>query len=92
MIITVQSRSTLTIPQELRRALQLEPGDPLDATIDGGRLVLTPVAVVPRTATLTAMGAAKEDEADADVRAGRVRTFTGASGLLAHLEGRPEDP
>jgi len=86
MIITVQSRSTLTIPQELRRALHLEPGDPLDATIEGGRLVLTPVAVVPRSATLSPAGKLKEAEAEGDARAGRVSTFADATELLAHLE------
>ena len=86
MIITVQSRSTLTIPQELRLALHLEPGDPLDAKIEGGRLVLTPVAVVPRSATLSPAGKLKEAEAEEDVRVGRVSTFADATELLAHLE------
>jgi len=86
MIITVQTRSTLTIPQELRQALHLEPGDPLDAKIEGGRLVLTPVAVVPRAFALSPAGKLKEAEAEEDVRAGRVSTFADASELLAHLE------
>jgi bifunctional DNA-binding transcriptional regulator/antitoxin component of YhaV-PrlF toxin-antitoxin module len=86
MIITVQTRSTLTIPLELRRALHLEPGDPLEARIEGGSLILTPVAVVPRLWTLSAAGEAKEAEADQEVRAGRVRTFEDAADLLAHLE------
>ena len=86
MIITVQSRSTLTIPQELRRALHLEPGDSLEAKIEGGRLVLTPVAVVPRSAALSPAGKLKEAEAEKDLRAGRVSTFADATELLAHLE------
>lgn len=85
MIVTLQSRSTLTIPQELRKALRLEPGDPLEATVEAGRLVLTPVAVVPRTLRLTPSGEAKEAEAEADLRAGRISSFESAEDLLAHF-------
>ena len=85
MIITVQARHTLTIPRSLRKTLRLEPGDPVEAKVEGGRLVLTPVAVVPRSLHLTPSGEAKEAEADADVRAGRVRSFDSAEELLDDL-------
>ncbi|NJL27886.1 MAG: AbrB/MazE/SpoVT family DNA-binding domain-containing protein [Thermoanaerobaculia bacterium] len=86
MILTLQARNTLTIPQELRKALRLKPGEPLDARIERGSLVLTPVAVVPRTLALSGSGEALEAEADVDVREGRISTYDSAAALLEDLE------
>lgn len=87
MILTVQGKGTITISQELRRALGIQPGDPLDARVESGRLVLTPVAIVPRTLSLTDSGKAKEDEADADIRRGRYRVFDDLPDLMGDLNG-----
>lgn len=86
MIITLQKRSNLTIARELREALGISPGDPLEAVVENGRLVLTPVAVVPRGLRLTESGRKKEAEAQADIRHGRVKKFAGAKELLKELE------
>ncbi len=85
MIITLKARNTITIPLELRRSLQLKPGDPLEAHVEDGNLVLTPVAVVPRNLQLTESGEAKEAEADADLRNGRTARFESAEALLEDL-------
>lgn len=86
MIITLQARHTLTIPRELRRRLQLAPGDPLELTVEDGRLIMTPVAVVPRSLSLSESGRAKEAEAEADIAEGRVSTYADAEELLADLD------
>ena len=85
MIITLQSRSSITVPRELREKLGIGPGDLLDAVIDHGRLVLTPVAVVPRTLSLTESGLRKEADVDEDIKRGRVKSFTDEEALLKHL-------
>ena len=85
MILTLQSRNTITVPQELRQPLGLEPGDPLEAHIERGRLVLTPVAVIPRSLHLSPSGEAKEAEAEADIREGRLSRFDSAEELLQSL-------
>lgn len=85
MILTLQSRSTITVPQELRDKLGIGPGAPLDATIEKGRLVLTPVAVVPKTLRLTEKGRKKEAEADKEIKAGKVRRFASVKELLKDL-------
>ncbi len=87
MIITLKARNTITIPLELRRSLHLRPGDPLDAHVEDGNLVLTPVAVVPRNLRLTKSGEAKEAEADADLQNGRMARFESADALLEDLGG-----
>ena len=86
MILSLQARNNLTIPQEFRRALRLEPGDPLDAQIEHGRLVLTPVSIIPRTLQLSPAGAEKENEADEEIAQGRVSFFDSAEDLVADLQ------
>ncbi len=88
MIVTLQSRNTITVPLEVRRALHLEPGDPLEANVEEGRLVLTPVAIVPRSLRLAESGAAKESEAEKDLREGRVEVFETAAAILDDLDDR----
>jgi AbrB family looped-hinge helix DNA binding protein len=87
MIITLQARNTVTIPQELRRTLDLRPGDPLEVHVENGRLILDPVAVVPRSLRLTASGDAKEAEADEDIRRRRLTEAESAAALLRELDG-----
>jgi AbrB family looped-hinge helix DNA binding protein len=38
----VSTKGQLVIPSALRRKLGIEPGDPLEAKIEGDRIVLTP--------------------------------------------------
>jgi len=88
MILTLQSRSTITVPHELREKLGIGPGDPLEATVEKGRLVLTPVTVVPRTITLTEKGRKKEAEADRSIKEGRFKSFNSAEELIKDLNRR----
>lgn len=88
MLVTLQARGTITVGRELRERLGISPGDPLEASVEGGRLVLTPVHVVPRGAALSASGKRKEMEADLDVKRGRVKTFSSAKELLGDLHAR----
>jgi bifunctional DNA-binding transcriptional regulator/antitoxin component of YhaV-PrlF toxin-antitoxin module len=86
MIITLQKRNILTISKEMREALGIETGDAMDASVENGRLVLTPVAVVPRSLRLTDSGARKESEADSDIKHGKVAKFADAKSLLKELD------
>ena len=64
MILTIQKRGTITISRDARGKLGIEPGDPLLETVENGCLILTPVAVVPRTLKLTPKGEKKIEEAE----------------------------
>ena len=85
MIVTLGSRSTLTLPAELRKALALEAGDPIEITVKNGSLVLTPVAVVPRLWRLSPSGENKEAEADRQIAAGKLKRFDTAEQLIEDL-------
>ena len=49
-LVKVKEKFQVTIPTALREALHLTVGDVLEATIDQDKIVLTPKAVVDRTA------------------------------------------
>jgi AbrB family looped-hinge helix DNA binding protein len=38
----VSTKGQVVLPSPIRRKLGLRPGDPLDAKVEGGRIVLTP--------------------------------------------------
>jgi AbrB family looped-hinge helix DNA binding protein len=42
MQTTVSTKGQVVLPGPLRRRLDIRAGDPLDANIEGGRIVLTP--------------------------------------------------
>ena len=62
----------------------------MEVQIEHGRLVLTPVAVVPRSDQLSDTGRAKEAQAEEDIRHGRVSVFESAEALLEDLVDKPE--
>ena len=45
----LSSKGQVVLPQPIRRKLGLRPGDPLDARIEGVRIVLTPRRTRSRT-------------------------------------------
>lgn len=86
MIVTLHGRGTLTVSKELRKKLGIGPGDPLEARVEDGRLILSPVAVVPRAAALSESGKRKISEAEKDAERGRVKKFASAKSLLKELD------
>lgn len=91
MIITLGSRATITLPAELRHALSLEAGDAVEIKVHEGQLILTPVATVPRRLRLSPKGKAKEEEADKEIRAGRIKSFNSAQALIQDLHANRKD-
>lgn len=49
----VSTKGQVVLPGPLRRRLDIRPGDPLDANIENGRIVLTPRRKRPHTVKLT---------------------------------------
>jgi AbrB family looped-hinge helix DNA binding protein len=57
-MITLRGKGQVTIPGTLRRELQLSPGDVLEATVEGGRLVMIPKAMIDRGVLMREMNEA----------------------------------
>jgi len=50
----VSTKGQIVLPGPLRRRLGIRAGDPLDANIEAGRIVLTPHRKTPRKASIIA--------------------------------------
>ncbi len=85
MIVTLKSRSIITIPANVRKKLSLNDGDSLDVDIKNGSIVLTPVAIVPRKTTLTSSGIKKEKTADSQIKKGQTKIILTANDLIEDL-------
>jgi AbrB family looped-hinge helix DNA binding protein len=89
----MRQRGTLTLPNEIRRELGLEEGDEIDVEVDAaGRLILTPLARIPKSAAwfYTPEWRKRILEAEEDLAAGRYRDFDSVEDLLLDLP--VEDP
>ena len=85
---TMRERGQLTIPAEIREAIELKAGDILEFEIVDGRIVISPKLVIePDQAWFwTKRWQTMEREADEDVTAGRVREFDSVDDLIADLD------
>ena len=52
MITTVSTKGQVVVPSRIRRKLSLQPGDSLEAKVEGQQIVLTPRKVRPRRARI----------------------------------------
>ena len=52
MKTTVSTKGQVVVPSGIRRKLRLQPGDSLEARIEGQEIVLTPRKVRPRKARI----------------------------------------
>ncbi len=85
MIVTLSPRATLTVPSEVRKSLDLQPGDALEMIVSEGGIRLTPVVMVPRSLALSSKGRGKEAVAVAEIAEGKTRTFETAEQLIEDL-------
>jgi antitoxin MazE len=85
---TMRERGQLTIPTEIREAIELKTGDILEFEIVDGRIVISPKLVIdPEQAWFwTKRWQQMEREADEDVASGRVRQFDSIEALLTDLD------
>ena len=52
MLTTVSTKGQVVVPSRIRRKLGLQPGDSLEAKVEGQQIVLTPLRVRPRKARI----------------------------------------
>ena len=85
MTVTLNSRSTIKLPLEVRTTLDLQPGDPFEVDVQNGAIVLTPVKVGPHRWVLSRKGEQKEAVATAEIEAGKTKVFATAQELIKDL-------
>src|SRR5437667_12600405 len=89
---TLKQRGTITIPVEIRNAVRLEEGDPIELEVTADGILLRPMKLIDATQAWfwTPEWQAKEREADEDIAAGRGKIFLSDEDFLAYLEGLAE--
>ncbi|MDH7579098.1 MAG: AbrB/MazE/SpoVT family DNA-binding domain-containing protein [Bacillota bacterium] len=77
----------MTIPSELVKKMNLRPGDKLEIEEKDGRIILTPVVVIPRDQMWFYSKEWQQGEArvDKDIREGKVRTASTKEELFNDL-------
>ncbi len=83
----LRRRGVVTIPRQVREQLDLHEGDNLLVSIEDGRIVLTPAALIPRDQAWfwTPEWQAKEREADEEIVAGGGTVLQGEEEFVTAL-------
>jgi AbrB family looped-hinge helix DNA binding protein len=89
-LIQVRKKAQVTLPQSVRRALNIEEGDFLDVKVKDGEIVLRVKKLVDKEQAWfwTKRWQEGEREAEEDIRAGRIHSFESAKEAIAFLRKR----
>ena len=87
MLVELKQKSRVTIPAELLKKMKLKTGDKLEIEEQEGRLVITPVVIIPREQLWYYSKEWQKDElkAEQQIREGKVSIATSKSALLKGL-------
>lgn len=90
----LRAKGQLTVPPEIRRAANLEEGDPIAFELTPDGILMRPQKVIDATQAWfwKPEWQRREREADADIAAGRVERFDSDEEFLAALERRVKPP
>src|SRR5437667_5499514 len=85
---TLKQRGTITIPVEIRNAVRLEEGDPIEVELTDDGILLRPMKLIDATQAWfwTPEWQAKEREADEEYAAGKGKVFLTDQEFLRYLE------
>lgn len=91
-LVQVRKKAQVTLPQSVRRALNIEEGDFLDVRVEDGEVVLRVKKLVDKEQAWfwTRRWQEGEREAEEDIRAGRVHRFDNAEEAIAFLHKEAE--
>ncbi len=86
--LPLRRKGVITVPQEVRDELNLREGDSLLLTVEDGRIVLTPAALIPRDQAWfwTEDWQARESEAQAQMTAGEGTAYHSDTDFLASFD------
>jgi bifunctional DNA-binding transcriptional regulator/antitoxin component of YhaV-PrlF toxin-antitoxin module len=88
MIVDIKQKSQVTIPMTLLKKLKLKIGDKLDIKEKDGRLIITPVMVIPREQEWywSKEWQEKERKADEELKSGKINSANDTDDLIEKLE------
>jgi len=93
MLVDLKQKSQVTIPKEFVKMLKLAVGDKLDVEVKDGKLVITPVVVVPKDQMwfYSKNWQAKETTVEQEISEGKVHIAMSAEELFKGLGLDDED-
>ena len=97
-LVRIHRKGQMTLPSRLRSAIGIADGDLVEATVNRGRIVLTPKLVVDRskfpntddeyTPAQRRVIDARLDKSEEDLKKGRTAgPFKSPSEMIAHMKG-----
>lgn len=92
-LVRLGKRSVLTLGAEVKRELRLADGDVFELCVEDGRIILEPKKLIPADQQWfwTEEWQAGEREAQAEIEAGKVKSFNSMEDFLADLSKDDED-
>lgn len=87
MLVELKQKSQVTIPSEFVKKLKLKPGDKLEIQEKDGRLIITPVVVIPRDQMwfYAKEWQADEQKVEQQIQEGRIKTARNKEELFKDL-------
>jgi AbrB family looped-hinge helix DNA binding protein len=91
-LVQVRKKAQVTLPQSVRRELNIEEGDFLDVKVKDGEIVLRVKKLIDKDQAWfwTKRWQEGEKQAAEDIKAGRMHTFENMEEAIAHLHERAE--
>lgn len=88
MVIRLRGRSQITLPAEIVKKLNIKTGDNLEVTLNGDRIIVTPVLVIERSQAWfwSKEWQDKEREVEEDIKAGKLGHAKDVDDLIEKLE------
>jgi AbrB family looped-hinge helix DNA binding protein len=87
MLVEFKQKSQVTIPKDFVKELNLKEGDKLEVEIQDGRLIITPMVVVPKDQAwfYSPEWQAMEREVEQQIKAGQIHTVDNKDELFKDL-------
>lgn len=89
-VVKVKKNFQLTLPNNLRKVLNISEGDFLDFEVKNGEIVVKLIKLVPEDQQYfyTPEWQQKEKEADKDLRKGKYKKFSNVEDLIKELHSK----
>jgi antitoxin PrlF len=92
-LVQIRKKSQITLPQSVRKALNIEEGDYLDVRVKDGEIILKAKKLIDKDQTWfwTERWQQGEQEADEDIRLSRTHRFENIDRAITFLHEQAEE-
>ncbi len=92
-LIKLRNRAQITLPKEVVKSLGLKNGDDLEIEIKRGRVIITPVAVIPKDELWAWKPEIRTaiEEGRKEAREGKLKSYVSVNEMWAEFETEEEE-